>query len=439
MTPIIQSFQIYTNKTRLFIMENTFNQNSNLIKKDKRHTYYIKSIFMVFIFLFLILLELFKNGGYADEFLGIACAVYLLFFRRMLDRHDAITITLIFGVIIIGLISNIVSGLTSSISDIGIDVVAETKLLFAFFAVKYFLSNKEKMAVINMLVPVAKLYTIAAFGCSLISLVTDIGMSGSMRYGIRSFKFVFDFNFQYVAVYMLIFGILVCNTRMTDRKKAYYYAMAIVSLVLATKSPPIMFSIMFVALFFYFKKHDHLSPGIIILGLVVLAAAGWFQIETYLLNENSPRHLFFEYAGKTANRYFPLGSGFATFGSDRAARSYSQLYYQYGFDKLFGMNPDDSSFLSDTFWPMALGQFGWIGGAMYLAIFVRIFLSFSNKDFDHKRKAFLYAAFLQYMIHAVGAAILSSSAGLIGFMAIAIFTLEENDAQKVRRRVRIHF
>ncbi len=199
-----------------------------------------------------------------------------------------------------------------------------------------------------------------------------------------------------------------------------------------------MFSIIFIGLAFYFKKHERLSPIVIIIGVIILIVAGWFQIETYILNENAPRRLFFEYAFKTANNYFPLGSGFGTFGSDQAARNYSQLYYQYGFNKLFGMTPEDGSFLSDTFWPMAIGQFGWVGGILYISAYIMIFLSFKNNKYNSQTKAFLYAAFLQYMIHAVGSAILSSSAGLIGFMALAIFTVSYDDNQKNKSRLKIH-
>lgn len=89
------------------------------------------------------------------------------------------------------------------------------------------------------------------------------------------------------------------------------------------------------------------------MALIVLLL-GTFQIQTYLMNVNVPRYLFFYYGGKTANTCFLLGSGFATFGSDQAARNYSRLYYQYGFNSLFGMNTKDGSFLSDTFWPWQL-------------------------------------------------------------------------------------
>lgn len=423
-------------------MENSL-ENNNIKKtaiksQQGRRRYYLKSVITVILFLVLIVIELTKNGGYVDEIIGVASAAYLIFFRNRIERRDMITIIILAGVTLIGVISNLVSGVSSNIFSICVDIVAETKLLFAYFAMKYFLSDKEKQAAIDMLLPFAKLFTISAFFCSLISLFVNIGMSGAVRYGVREFKFIFNFSFQYVAVYMLIFGILVCNTKMHDNERIYYYVMAIVSLVLATKAPPIMFSIIFVGLTFHFKKHEHISPIVIFLGAIILVIAGWFQIETYLLNEDAPRHIFFEYAFKTANHYFPLGSGFGTYGSDQAARNYSKLYYQYGFDELNGMNPDNPAFLSDTFWPMAIGQFGWIGSIIYLVVFVRIFMTFSNKKFTNQRKAFIYAAYLQYIIHAIGSAILSSSAGLIGFMAIAIFTISDDQTEKRKSRLKIH-
>lgn len=402
------------------------NTNSHLIKK-RGTTLYVKSLIISCVFLILIIIEVVRNGSYLDEIIGVGSMLYIFFSRKKISRNDLITIALLFVVVVIGLSSNIYSGLNKSFFSIVVDVVAETKLLFAFFATKYFLTEREKQSIIDMLVPFSKLYILSSFFCSIISLFVDIGMSGEERYGIPSFRFFFDFNFQYVAVYMLVFGIMVCNTKMSEKKKKRYYWIAIISLVLATKAPPIMFSIIFVFLYRYFQKHKRLSMKVIIPLLIVIIIAGWFQIETYLLNESSPRRLFFEYAFKTANTYFPFGSGFATYGSDQAARVYSPLYYKYGFDMYNGMNPEDSAFLSDTFWPMAIGQFGWIGSILYIAVYVRVFLTFSNKRLIYSRKAFLYSAFLQYMIHAIGAAILSSSAGLIGFMAISLFTIEESE------------
>lgn len=421
-------------------MDNNLNIKKTAIKsnRDTSRRYYFKSIITVIMFLVLIAVEIFKNGGYLDEVIGVISVFYIILSRKKIERRDIITIIILAFIVLFGVVSNLLSGINNSLFSIGVDIVAETKLLFSYFALKYFLSDREKQATINMLLPLAKLFTVSSFLCSIVSIFTDIGMSGDERYGISSFKFIFTFNFQYVAVYVLVFGILVCNTKMRDNVRITYYVMAIISLILATKAPPIMFSIIFVGLAFYFKKHDRVSPAVILIGAVILAVAGWFQIETYLLNENAPRHLFFKYAFTTANTYFPFGSGFATYGSDQASRNYSSLYYLYGFNKMNGMGPKDAQFLSDTFWPMAIGQFGWLGGIAYIFVYIRVFLTFINKNYTNERRAFIYAAYLQYMIHAVGSAILSSSAGLIGFMAIAMFTISDEKSSRKKSRLKIH-
>lgn len=418
----------------------TINFKSKVNKNGKSgNAYTLKSLIIFVLLIVSIISEVNSYGDsvYLDEAIGVLSAVFLMTSVKKIDRSDLISIFILFGVVVIGIISNLIFELNASWFSIGIDVVAETKVILSYFFVKYFLSTNEKQRVINMLLPLAKLFVISAFFFSLVNLVADIGMSGEARYGIRSFKFIFNLNFQYVAVYMLVFGVIVCNTKMTERKRKIYYAMAIVSLVLATKSPPIIFSIIFVFMYYYFKKHDRLSAPVIVIGVIALLVAGSYQIQNYLLNENSPRHLFIKYAIETANDYFPLGSGFGTFGSDQAARNYSVLYYRYGFHLQWGMTPDFGAFLSDNFWQMALGQFGWIGGIAYFIVYVRVFLTMKNSKLDSSRRAFLYAAYIQYMIHAVGSAILSSSAGMIGFMAIAMFTLD-NERIKPDKRLKVH-
>lgn len=409
-------------------------KNSNHKVKLKFNVY---SALIIILFLSLILAELFASRSYLDEVIGILSAFYLLFFRNRMEKRDVITIVLLAVVSIYGLISNTVSGLTSNYFSIFVDVLAESKVLLSYFAVKYFLNDSEKQSIIELLTGISALFTIASFICGIISLFKDIGMSGLERYGIRSFHFIFDMEHQFMAVYMFIFAVLVCNTRMKHGTKVLFYIMAMISMILTTKAPPILFSIIFVGLSFYFRKHKKLSTWIIIIGIIMVIIVGQYQIHEYLLNEDSPRHLFIKYAIKTANNYFPFGSGFATYGSDQAARVYSRLYYQYGFNKLNGMNPDNPAFLSDTFWPMAIGQFGWVGSILYAIVYLRVFLTLNNDKFSNEKRAFVYACYLQYMIHAIGSAILSSSAGMIGFMGLALVT-ELDESQEKSGRLKIH-
>lgn len=79
---------------------------------------------------------------------------------------------------------------------------------------------------------------------------------------------------------------------------------------------------------------------------------------------------------------------------------------------------------------MAIGQFGWIGSFLYILIYIRIFLSFKRLKINSEQKAFVYAGYMQYIIHAVGSAILSASAGMIGAMALAAVMKPANEIEK---------
>lgn len=304
-----------------------------------------------------------------------------------------------------------------------VDLIAETKFLWVLFAFKYYITSNpyDDRTVYNDLTrlvkPFAKWFCYLAGIFAIVSQFVNIGMTENERYGIKSYNFVFPMSFQFLAVALVAIAVL--SSSKNNRSNRLPYAAICVGLILATKSSPLLFSVMFLFLLIYFKRRDQLKMRTVVFMAIIVLFLGTFQIQTYLMNANAPRYLFFYYGGKTANSYFPLGSGFATFGSDQAARNYSRLYYQYGFNGLFGMNTEDGSFLSDTFWPMAIGQFGWIGCILYILIYIRIFLSFGRMALNSEQKAFLYAGYLQYLIHAVGSAILSSSAGIIGAIALA--------------------
>lgn len=80
---------------------------------------------------------------------------------------------------------------------------------------------------------------------------------------------------------------------------------------------------------------------------------------------------------------------------------------------------------------MAIGQFGWIGSILYILIYVRIFFSFRRMKLNSEQKALLYAGYMQYIIHAVGSAILSAPAGMIGAIALAAVMKPANEIETI--------
>ena len=389
--------------------------------------YHSHTVVTIVILAALIYFEMRGGRSYFDEGLALICMGYVtvLFLRRKLDAADQISVLLLVAVIIIGIISNILSKLAYTWFSVFVDVISETKFLWTLFAFKYYITPTVYDELLRKLRSVSKWFCYLAGLFAIASQFVNLNMTENVRYGIKSFNFIFPMSFQFLAVALVAIAVL--SKSKDGRNNRMPYLAICVGLILATKSSPLLFSVMFLFLLIYFKRREQIKMRTVIFMAVVVLLLGSFQIQTYLTNVNAPRYLFFYYGGITANTYFPFGSGFATFGSDQAARNYSRLYFQYGFNGLFGMNTEDGSFLSDTFWPMAIGQFGWIGFILYVIIYVRFFISFKKMKLNSEQKALLYAGYMQYMIHAVGSAILSASAGMIGAIALAAVMKPTND------------
>lgn len=102
-------------------------------------------------------------------------------------------------------------------------------------------------------------------------------------------------------------------------------------------------------------------------GAVVLAVD---KLRVYYLdNIPTARNVMFKDSIKLATQYFPVGTGYGTFGSSAAFKNMSPLYYQLKYPEFLeaGLNPWDS-FLCDSFWPVVIAQNGWLGLAAFMVI-----------------------------------------------------------------------
>lgn len=393
----------------------------------KRNTYRVswKSFIVAAILVGFVFTEAVMQGSYIDEVLGLASLGYLTLFNSRIKRYDLLTFSFIVVILFIGFVSNLFSDVGVLKSSIAIDAITQLKVILSFFFIKYFLSDGEKQATLEMFTPIAKLFCLVTFFFSILTQFVNTGMSPDERYGMHCFNFIFAYNFEYIATYMIVFGVIVCSNKLTAKQKAFYYFLGSVSVGLNLKSEALIFTFLFVFLFFYFRKNEKIKPYVILIIAAGVFLLGQYQIDTYLAKDNTARHVFFEYAVKNANHYFPLGSGFATYGSAEASKHYSPLYYRYGFTDVWGMSPDFRAFLTDTYWASVLGQFGWIGALLMVIVYIRVFVSFTNSNFRFDQKAFLYACFGQYVIHAIGSGIITSSSGMMGFIAMALCTQNE--------------
>jgi hypothetical protein len=76
-----------------------------------------------------------------------------------------------------------------------------------------------------------------------------------------------------------------------------------------------------------------------------------------------PRMALYVGSAAIARDFFPWGAGLGRFGSYMSEAQYSPLYARYGLTQVYGLGPDNPVAISDTYWPMVLGETGILGMA----------------------------------------------------------------------------
>ena len=77
--------------------------------------------------------------------------------------------------------------------------------------------------------------------------------------------------------------------------------------------------------------------------------------------------------------FFPFGTGFGTFSSYYSGAYYSWVYDLYGISNVYGIKREYWNFIADQYWPMVLGQFGYLGLTAMFVVTYNYFLIFLTK------------------------------------------------------------
>lgn len=112
----------------------------------------------------------------------------------------------------------------------------------------------------------------------------------------------------------------------------------------------------------------------------------------------APRNALYIGSLAVARDHLPLGAGLGRFGSHMSRESYSPVYQAYGLELVSGLREADPVAVTDTFWPMVLGETGVIGFGAALGFFgilgARLWRSAANGPIAIR--AFLLGALLIY-------------------------------------------
>ena len=125
-----------------------------------------------------------------------------------------------------------------------------------------------------------------------------------------------------------------------------------------------------------FRKKIH--AGILCLFLLGAIGLGSFNIYKYFVKySHLGRAQLYRNSLVIANNHFPLGCGFAAYGSPKSIVYYSPVYRLLHMDEIRGFRPDDihgEYYITDGFFPMLIAQFGWIGTSFFCMALLLLFL-----------------------------------------------------------------
>ena len=365
--------------------------------------------------------------GYCDELLTVIMTMYVMFLftKRKLYNEDSNIVILMMVFTIYGLISNIFSGLAYSWISVFIDVLLQWKIFVGFIVGKYIALNYDDEYVVDSLELLCKVMLIVGALCGFVSLFVDIGMasySADQRYGIPAYYFVFGNSGRYGAVVGCELLFILWKNR--GKNVMAYELLALINMLLTTKGVVYIIFVTYIVLQVLFKKLNKDwkidIKTIIPLGVAGVATSS-YQITSYLLDENAPRALLIRYGFKTANSYFPFGSGFATYGSSEAVKHYSKLYELYGWGNRWAMGKQNGDALNDNYLATIIGEVGYVGLIIFVSLFVNIFRQNNAIRCDVKSKAMIMSVYIDMLVCFLATGITKSSIGMMVFIVIGYF------------------
>lgn len=359
--------------------------------------------------------------SYYDEVIGLISLFYVigLFIRKELEKEERKIFLILCSVTCVGLVSNFLSKLTNNYMAIAVDALWLWKMYACFIAFRHVAAKRNYWKRINyVLVKYAKLIITICFILSLIGQMVDIGVTGRIGFGrIKSFLFFWNNAIQ---TGWLLFGavVILAFSDMSEKKFKRYLILATIPMIL-TCSSLVLCWVFIVFYLLWMLNEDRLFKKryliFLALGVVVFASA---DISTYILSE-SVRMTMLKYGAITANAYFPFGSGFATYGSEMAARYYSPLYVKYGWQHLWALGRG-GKYLNDNFYASIIGQFGWIGFALYLLILLCLLKLFNSREFNKRERVTTIATVITIAVVMIGSASAKSMMGVFMFAILGL-------------------
>lgn len=360
-----------------------------------------------------------------DEMLVVIMLAYILLnYNRLKEKRSLICLWAAF--LLCGAVGTIVFGYQSFVVSLMDMILIISKFMIGYLGT-YVYAKKLKYNLSNSLFALSKFLIVILFLLTVHDMFFNpFFPKGDYRYFMYSIR-LFFYHPTYLGAASIT--LLIYMAYMSKSKHTLIY-MILISCVgfFTLRSKTIGFILIFWLLYYYLfalKRNNYKFLICCSVPIVAYVGADQFRANFLLTTNYSPRLIMMKDSFSLAMQSLPIGRGFATYGSPLAAQYYSPLYRSLGYENYWGMSSEYSSFLNDSFWPIIIAQFGFIG--LILFIFVIWFLIKTALDvFKNNRFAgfAMMATIINMLINSMAESSFFNMASLLLFMLFAVYEVE---------------
>lgn len=346
---------------------------------------YILLLIVIYLFVFEFALQILNPiFGYWDElYAALFFPLWLMKSRIIFKKnsYDSKLFLFLCLYILIGLLSNWIYKYQKTV-PILLDIFLNCKFFLGIYTTVFLFEDLDINLFKRKIKYHVKLIVSVLTVLVLINYLVKIFPYDDIRYGIPSQQLFYGHptGLASVSFFLLLLIILLYENTNSDK---FYILLCLLLLVSTLRIKAIVTSIVFIYFFWIIViKKRKLNIGEIILLIIPLSIISWQQIYGYFLSDdslNTARGALLNRAFAIAKDHFPLGTGFGTYASAPSGSYYSPVYYLYNLNNIWGLGVENPMFVSDSFWPMILGQTGWLGLLVYLNILFILFKKIINK------------------------------------------------------------
>ncbi|MEK4115291.1 MULTISPECIES: O-antigen ligase family protein [Paenibacillus] len=325
--------------------------------------------------------------SYLDELFVLICvpALMINFLRGKKIAGGYIFLSMV-GMVLFGMVSSILHSNPFNITFQGMQLMIKG-LLYVFVFANISFTRAD-------LLHYVKWVKVAAIGVLIFSVV-DLAMPSAFR-GLLGITASVDYRvgvpslqslFIHPGIYgwfMTLVGIyLAVNYKIKTDPRYFYWACVFFFFALLSFRFKTIVSILVIAFIFYLlsgmkKMLTFIIPAAVVVAIVYLFAGNYIMELTDLTFSRyievdvmkSARKAMYYFAFIIANENFPFGVGFGRYGGYIAKEYYSPVYYEYGMNTIYGLTPENPMWAMDTYWPYVLGELGYLGAGVLLALFI---------------------------------------------------------------------